>query len=695
MATAWGFLLFDSQITIPTLTYGNGLSDAAVWCILILRQSVIGYGSKVDDYTINFMLISGEPEEGTDEKEQYNMEKWYVAAKKANFNAWARQFHISPVVARILRNRDLTEETEIRKFLYGTLADCYSPWLLKDMGKAVDAICDAIGEGFSIRVIGDYDVDGICSSYILTKALQLLGARADTAIPHRIHDGYGLNDNLIEDARQDGIGMIVTCDNGIAAAAQIALANSYGISVIVTDHHEVPYRMEKDSVEEHSMKKEAVEETDFRKEEHASDQAWENSEESGMVKREVLPPALAVIDPKQEQCTYPFSGICGGVVAYKLAQALLERTQCAVLDQAMEELLEFAALSTVCDVMVLKDENRILVKEGLKRMKHTRNLGLRALMEVNGIEPDRLSAYHLGFVIGPCLNATGRLDTAKRALELLQSRSLGEAMTTAAELKELNDSRKNLTLQGVEKAEQLIAREHMTQDKVMVIYLPEVHESLAGIIAGRIREHYNHPVFLLTKGEEGVKGSGRSVEGYHMYEAMTEVKHYFTKFGGHAMAAGLSMKEEDILSLRRELNENCRLQEEDFIPKVHIDVPMPLGYADQNMAGELELLEPFGVGNPKPLFAQKDLLFLSGYKMGANKNCARYRVRTPEGQEKQLVFFGDLEAFGDFLKEKYGKEAPEKLYEGRGEYAVSVVYQLGKNTYRGRTELQYVMQHYV
>lgn len=586
------------------------------------------------------------------------MEKWYVAAKKADFNAWAAKFRISPVVARVLRNRDLTQEAEVEKFLYGTLEDCYSPWLLKDMEKAVEQICTAIEEGIFIRVIGDYDVDGICSSYILTKALRLLGARVDTAIPHRIHDGYGLNDHLIEEADRDGVGMIVTCDNGIAAAPQIALAASRGMKVIVTDHHEVPF-------------------------------AWE-----GERRIEILPPALAVINPKQERCSYPFPGICGGVVAYKLAAALAEGTQNAALLDAMEELLEFAALSTVCDVMELKDENRILVKEGLKRLKHTGNQGLAALMEVNGIEPERLSAYHLGFVIGPCLNATGRLDTAQRALELLQSRSKVEAMSAARELKDLNDSRKNLTLQGVEQAERYIREHQMEQDKVMLIFLPQVHESLAGIIAGRVREHYNHPVFILTKGEEGVKGSGRSIEGYHMYEAMTEVSRYFTKFGGHAMAAGLSMAEEDIPLLRRELNEKCRLTREDFIPKVHIDVAMPLVYADERTADELELLEPFGVGNPRPLFAQKDLIFQSGYKMGANRTCARYRVRTPEGEGKQLVFFGDLEAFGDFLEEKYGPGAGEALYSGQGNYLVSVTYQLGKNTYRGRTELQYVMQNY-
>lgn len=591
------------------------------------------------------------------------MEKWYVAAKRADFNKWAEEFGISPVLARILRNRELTEETEIRKFLWGTLQDCYSPWLLKDMDKAVELILEAVAEGCHIRVIGDYDVDGICSSYILTKGLQLIGAKADTAIPHRIHDGYGLNEHLIEEARADGVGMIVTCDNGIAAAPQIELANSYGIRVIVTDHHEVPFGLEKNA----------------------------DGEE---VRKELLPPALAVIDPKQEQCGYPFPGICGGVVAYKLIRAIREKTGNAQLGEAMEELLEFAALATVCDVMELKDENRILVREGLKRMKNSRNPGLRALMEVNQIEPARLNAYHLGFVIGPCLNATGRLDTAERGLELLQSRTKVEAMSAARELKELNDSRKNLTLKGVEEAESYIAEYGTAKDKVMIIFLPEVHESLAGIIAGRIRERYNHPVFILTRGEEGVKGSGRSIEGYHMYDAMTGVKQYFTKFGGHAMAAGLSMKEEDIEKLRRDINAECTLEEEDFAVRVHIDVPMPLDYGTEELADELELLEPFGVGNPKPLFAQKELLFLSGVRMGANKTCARYTVRTPDGAVRQLVYFGDLERFGAFLDKKYGTGSGEALYAGSVQFKLSVVYQLGKNTYRGQTQLQYIMQNY-
>ena len=591
------------------------------------------------------------------------MEKWYVAAKKADFDKWAKEFNISPVLARILRNRDLVDKKDIQKFLYGTLDDCYSPWLLKDMDKAVEILLDAITAGKFIRVIGDYDVDGICSAYILTTGLRAMGARVDTAIPHRIHDGYGLNEHLIQEAHEDGVELIITCDNGIAAASQIAWAKELGIDVIVTDHHEVPF-----------------------------------VEEEG-VRQEVLPDALAVIDPKQEQCEYPFPSICGAVVAYKVVQALGEAKNNAEmqnhdLQSLLDELLEFAALATVCDVMELKDENRIIVKEGLKRIRNSQNAGLRALIEVNQIEPEKIVAYHLGFVIGPCLNATGRLDTAKRALELLQSTTKVEAMSAARELKDLNDQRKEMTLKGIEEAEDYIAEHHIEQDKVMLIYLPQVHESLAGIIAGRIRERYHHPVFILTKSEEGVKGSGRSIDTYHMYEEMTAVKQYFTKYGGHKLAAGLSMREEDIEDLRKALNEHATLTEEDFIPKVHIDVPMPMEYATEALAEQLELLEPFGVGNSKPLFAQKDIILMSGFKMGANKSFARFRGRTPEGRPVQLVYFGDLDRFGAFLNEKYGAGSENALYDGVGEFPVSAVYQLGLNTYRGKTELQFVMQNY-
>lgn len=581
-----------------------------------------------------------------------------MAAKKADFDKWARDFHISPVLARILRNRDLTEETQIRKFLSGTLEDLYSPWLLKDMDRAVDLILRAVAEGKKLRVIGDYDADGVCSTYILTKGFEILGADVDFAIPHRIYDGYGLNDHLIEEASEDGVELIITCDNGIAAASQIALASEKGIDVIVTDHHEVPF-----------------------------------TEENGE-KRELLPPARAVIDPKQEHCTYPFEGICGAVVAYEVMAALEERTSDRELGRAMDEFLQFAAIATVCDVMELKDENRIIVKEGIRRIQNTENEGLKALIAVTGTDISKLSSYHLGFVIGPCLNATGRLDSAERALELLRSRTKADAMTIAQELKELNASRKNLTAKGVEEAENYIREHHMEKYPVMLIYLPDVHESIAGIIAGRIREKYNHPVFVLTKGEEGVKGSGRSIESYNMFEHMVRQKNYFTKFGGHKLAAGLSMREEDIEPLQKALNEDCGLSEEDFVPHVHIDVPMPLSYADERLAEELSLLEPYGVGNPKPLFAQKGLIFVSGTKMGASKNFARFRVLTPQGQEEQIVYFGDLDAFGLFLDRKYGDGAAERLYYEKCSYEVSVVYQLGLNTFRGRTEKQFVMQNY-
>ncbi|MBP3206293.1 MAG: single-stranded-DNA-specific exonuclease RecJ [Lachnospiraceae bacterium] len=614
------------------------------------------------------------------------MEKWLVAAKKADFNKWATDFCIDPVVARILRNRELTDEEQVQRFLRGTLEDCHSYRLLKDMDKAVEIIDTAIGQGQKIRVIGDYDVDGICSAYILTKGFAWLGANVDTAIPHRIHDGYGLNDHLIELAKADGVELIVTCDNGIAAAGQIALAASLGIKVVVTDHHEVPYELERDP------------------------------ETGAEVRREILPPAAAVVDPKQKDCTYPFKGICGGMVAYKLMQALLGRRKSRLADEEdgaskqdsaskqgvkscdsetlLEELLEFAAFSTVCDVMELLDENRIVVKEGLKRMQHSRNLGLQALIEVNGLDPAKISAYHLGFVIGPCLNATGRLDTAKRALELLQSENKTQAMQLAAELKELNDSRKNLTAEGVEQAERYILERHMEQDKVLVIYLPDVHESLAGIIAGRIRESYNKPTIVLTKGEDGVKGSGRSIETYHMYDALTQVKDLFTKYGGHKMAAGLSLEETHVTELQRRLNENCRLTEADFVPVIHIDVPMPVDYATEQLAGQLEILEPFGVGNPKPLFAQKDLCFLTATRMGTSGKCARFGVLTPGNRRVQMVIFRNLDKFEALLVEKYGSDSVDRLYAGQGDYRLSVVYQLGLNTYRGITEKQLIIQNF-
>lgn len=596
-------------------------------------------------------------------------EKWFISAKKADFEGWAEEFGISPVLARIIRNRDCTSGGEVQRYLYGRLEDCYDPMLLKDMDKAVELLLEEIRLGTKIRVIGDYDVDGICSSYILTRGLSLLGAKVDTAIPHRIFDGYGLNDHLIREAAEDGIGLIVTCDNGIAADPQIRLAGELGMTVLVTDHHEVPYQM------------------------------------VGEKRVEMLPHARAVVDPKRADDSYPFQGICGGMVAYKMMLAVLARIEqggvpaeiragAEELAKASGELLQFAAFATVCDVMELKDENRILVKEGLRRMKNTENLGLRALIQVNGIDPANLSAYHLGFVIGPCLNATGRLDTAKRALELLLSSDPVEAANAAAALKEMNDSRKNLTTRGVEQAKQQILEQGMEQDKVMVIYLSEVHESLAGIIAGRIRELYHHPVFVLTRGEDGVKGSGRSIETYHMYDAMVRVSHLFTKFGGHKMAAGLSMKEENVEELRRQLNASCELTEEDFIPRVHIDMALPFRAATLDFARELSLLEPFGTGNSKPLFAWKNLIFRRAVRFGKEKQYLRFRVTEPGEPERELVYFGNSEQFESFLNEKYGEGSMEKLYVGEGDFEVSVTYQIGINEYRGQQSAQYFLNNF-
>ncbi len=589
------------------------------------------------------------------------MEKWLVAAKKADFQEWSRKFNIDPVLARIIRNRDVIEEEEVYKFLYGTLKDCHSPWLLHGMEDATALLLEEIYNQSHIRVIGDYDVDGICSSYILTYGLQLLGAKVDTAIPHRMKDGYGLNEHLIQEAYDAGATCIVTCDNGISAKDQVRMAKDLGMRVIITDHHEVPFEEKEDG------------------------------------RHEILPPADAIVNPKLENCNYPFKNICGAVVAYKVILALGEKIGYPEFDKILLELLPFVAMATICDVMELKDENRILVKEGLRQLQNTTNWGIRALFEVNDIEPAKANAYHLGFVIGPCLNATGRLDTAHRALELLQSKTKAEAMVAATELKELNDSRKNLTLSGVEQAEIQIHEENLLEDKVMVVYLPQVHESLAGIIAGRIREKYHHPVFVLTNGEEGIKGSGRSIEAYHMYESMMQVKEYFSKFGGHKLAAGLSLKSEDAEAFRRAINAAATLTEEDFVPVVHIDVPMPLEYAGFELAKQLQKLEPFGVGNPKPLFAQKDVVFVGAKRIGATGNYARFMVKIwRNGMEsrEELMYFGDVEKFCAFLNHKYGENSVEELFAGRGEYAVSITYQTGINSYRGRESIQFIMQNY-
>lgn len=601
------------------------------------------------------------------------MAKWFVAAKKADFNGIAKQFGISPVLARVIRNRDIVGEEAIRKYLNGTLEDLYDPGLLKGMDQAVALLLQKIREKKPIRIIGDYDVDGVCSTFILKKGLQCCGARVDTAIPHRMKDGYGLNEHLVEEAKADDIDTIVTCDNGIAAAEQIALAKGLGMTVIVTDHHEIPY-------EEHT----------------------ENGAQAAE-RRYILPPADVVIDPKQPECPYPFKEICGAVVAFKLIQKLFEAFGLPGLRAeepgVMEELLEFAALATVCDVMKLQDENRIIVKHGLALMQNSQNAGLRALMEVNGILPDgkgkKLGAFHLGFVIGPCMNASGRLDSAARALELLNSTAREEAVPRAAFLKQLNDSRKEMTENFVKEAVEIIENSELKEDRVLVVFLPECHESIAGIIAGRIRERYYKPTFVLTRGEEGVKGSARSIESYHIYEEMTKCKHFFTRYGGHKMAAGLSMREEDVEKFRREINALCGLTQDDLEERVHIDVPMPVSYVSYSLVEELELLEPFGTGNPKPVFAQKDLLFLSARVLGRTGNAIRFTVADDLDKRWEMMYFGNRETFDSYVASRYDKKTVDDMYEGRGAgFRLSVVYYPGINTYQGNSRLQLVMQQY-
>lgn len=592
------------------------------------------------------------------------MAKWMVAAKKADFNSIAEKYNITPVLARIMRNREVTEDEDIRKFLTGNLTDLHSPFLMKDMEKAVEIILAKIETGASMRIIGDYDVDGICSTYILLKGIGELSGKADRVIPHRIKDGYGLNEGLIEDAGRDGIDTIITCDNGIAAASQIAHAKELGMTVVVTDHHEVPFE-----------------------------------EESGR-KKYLVPGADAVIDPKQQDCQYPFKQICGAVVAYKLIEALFirkgepENRRKAVLD----EFLPFAALATVCDVMELRDENRIIVKYGLKTMKETRNFGLKALLLVNGIEEKEITPYHAGFIVGPCLNATGRLDTADRALRLFEEREWKDAVITATDLKSLNDSRKKMTEDGVKEAVLQVEESRLKDDRVLIVYLPDCHESLAGIIAGKVREKFGKPAFVLTKGEEGIKGSGRSIESYSMYEEMTKCKELFTRFGGHKMAAGLSLAgEEDVERFRQALNQNCTLTEEDFEEVVHIDVPMPLSYVNKAFIKELSYLEPFGVGNPKPLFAQKNISLLRGRILGKNKNVGKYLIADEEGHSFDMIYFGDLESFDEFLAAKFGESTRQRLYDShleKKEALISMAYYPDINYFAGRENIQIVMQHY-
>lgn len=569
------------------------------------------------------------------------MEKWFLTMKKADFNSIARKYHISPITARLIRNRDVIGDEAIDFYLNGTIADLYDGMLMQDMDKAVEILAEKIGEEKQIRIIGDYDIDGVNATYILQEGLSGLGAHVDTDIPDRIKDGYGLNIDLINRALDDGVDTIITCDNGIAAADEIAYGKKNGLTVIVTDHHEVPYV------------------------------------EMNGEKEYLLPMADAVVDPHRADCGYPFKGLCGAAVAYKLIEALYNIMQRDPED--VDYLMENVAIATVGDVMDLTGENRIFVKQGLEMLKRTKNQGLKALIECTGIDVERLSAYHIGFVLGPCINASGRLDTAKRALELLNAKTRREAVMLAEDLKALNDSRKEMTEKGVEEAVQMIESTSLKDDKVLVVYLPDCHESIAGIIAGRIKERYYRPTFVLTKAEEGVKGSGRSIESYDMFAQMCRCRALFTKFGGHKLAAGLSLEEGNVERFRETINDLADLTEEDLQMKVSIDMLLPFPYITEQLIGELQLLEPFGKGNTKPLFAERNLRVISPRIFGKNRNVLKCRLEDASGNQMEAVYFGDVEACLKAMETKH---------------VMSFTYYPSVNEYMGRRTLQLTIVNY-
>ena len=585
------------------------------------------------------------------------MERWVLLRKGADFEAIGKKYQISPRLACLIRNRDVIGEEAVDRYLNGTISDLYDGMLMKDMDKAIDILKEKILEDKKIRVIGDYDIDGVNATYILLEGLERLGADVDSDIPERISDGYGLNRHLVERAYEAGVDTLITCDNGIAAADEIAYGKEMGMTVIVTDHHEVPF------------------------------------DEYDGEKRYRIPPADAVMDPKQPDCLYPFKGLCGAAVAYKLMEALWESMGKDSAD--LDDLIENVAIATIGDVMDLEDENRIFVKEGLQMLRRTKNPGLKALIECTGIDKNSLNSYHIGFVLGPCINASGRLDTAKRALELLRAGTQKEADILAGDLKALNDSRKDMTEEAVKQAEEQVETTTISKDKVLVVYLPDCHESLAGIVAGRIRENYYKPVFVLTDAEEGVKGSGRSIDGYHMYEELNKCKELLTKFGGHRLAAGLSLPKENVGKFREMLNKNCTLTEEEMKEKVTIDMEMPFGCVTEGLVKELELLEPFGKGNTKPVFAARDVTLLGARILGKNRNVLKLQVQDVNGCRIEAMLFHHADDFLGKLEEQYGKTEVEALLKGRGrQIRISMTYYPDINEYMGKKTPQIVVTHY-
>lgn len=566
--------------------------------------------------------------------------KWMVYAKKADFKQIASEYGIDQVLARIIRNRDICGSKDIDMYLNGNLNDIHNPHSMKDADKFVDIITKKIEEHKPVRIIGDYDIDGICSIYILFCGLKAAGADVDYVVPHRINDGYGINEHLIDNAINEGIDTIVTCDNGIAAYNQVRYAKDNGITMIVTDHHDVPFEIKDDK------------------------------------KVYIVPPADAVINPKQADCDYPFKLLCGAGVAYKLISLLYDRL--GLDKKELEDYIEFMAIATVGDIVDLIDENRIVVKYGLKHISHTKNTGLRALIEECQLDINNISSYHIGFVIGPCLNASGRLDTARQAIELMLCKDNEKAHNMAKELIALNNERKSMTEQETQKAIELVENTGLLKDRVLVIYLKDCHESIAGIIAGRIKERYYRPTFVITNAEDGAKGSGRSIEGYNMYEEINKCKNVLTKYGGHPMAAGLSLAISDIDIFRKMLNDNAILTDEDLIPKMWIDVPMPVSYANIRLVNQLKLLEPFGKGNEKPVFADRNLYVKTASVIGKNKNVLRCQLETEDGTYVPAVQFG-INNIDDIP---------------RAGMRISIIYYPDINTFNGIMSLQIIIKEW-
>lgn len=585
------------------------------------------------------------------------MEKWIEIRKGGNFMEMAKKYGIDPLIARIIRNRDIIDEKEITEYLYGGKEALHNPHLLKDVDKAAEIIAEGIAGKKAMRIIGDYDIDGVNATYILLEGIRRCGGNVDAAIPDRMKDGYGINEHLIEQALSDGKELLITCDNGIAAINEINFAKEKGMTVVVTDHHEIPYR---------------------------------NTEQG---KEFLRSNADAIVNPKQADCPYPCKGICGAVVAWKLVQVLYERMDIPV--EEADIFIENAGFATGGDVMDLTGENRILVKLGLKALEHTKNPGMKALIAKNKLSDKPLSAYHIGFVLGPCINASGRLDTAKRSLELLLERDEVKASALAGELVELNESRKYMTQQETQKALEQIEKEGREKDKVLVVYLPECHESLAGIIAGRIREAYQRPVFVLTKGEEGVKGSGRSIEAYSMFDKMTEVAELFTKYGGHPMAAGLSMREEDIDKLREQLNQKAELSEEDMAEVVRLDAVLPMSYFTVDTIRQLRVLEPCGKSNTKPVFADRNIKITRAGIVGVNRNVLKLHLLDSKGNPVAGVYFGEVEKFLTFLSEKFGSEEVDAAMHGKeNSIQFAAVYEPAVDTYSGRESVQAIIRRF-